>query len=345
MARKSYGEKKAITSIDVAKASGFSQPTVSRVFNPKGNCAVAPEVKEKILAAAKELGYKPNFIASSMSSGRTNIIGIVVGFGIGPFYGQIINDLVARIQAMGKQCLMFKTDNQEQLDTIISSVLQFQVDGIIITSPAISKESIQSHLDISTPIILFNRFIYGIGLHSVYCDNASGGFLAGEYLAKKGHTNIAYVGYIGLASHEIERKSGFLTKLREYNIHSILEEHSEYSYESGREAARRIFSAENPPTAIFCTSDLIAVGVMDVAKFEFGLNVPGDVSIIGFDDIEISHWESYKLTTIRQPVDELMDNVLEILASVIDEPELPPQVRRVELQLIERESVSVNSRC
>ncbi len=337
--RKNSNARKAVTSKDVARLAGVSQPTVSRVFNPSNAAAVAEDARERVLKAAAELGYRRNFIASAVSSGITNIVGVVVGFGVGPFYKEVQSSLITEIQKAGKKCLIFKVEEQKMLDELIENVLQFQVDAIVVLSPAISKASIASCVNRQTPIILFNRHMSNVDAHCVYCDNLVGGMIAGEYIASRGHRNIAYIGYIDEVSSEIKRHDGFLAKLSDYDIYDVMEEFSEYSYESGCMAARKLFKKYNKPTAVFCTSDLIAMGVMDVARYEFGLRVPEDISVVGFDDIPMSSWAAYSLTTVRQPIDKMIEATVDIIKQTKYNSELPRQSIRIPLEIVERKTV------
>ena len=131
MSDKKIPLNKSVTSKDVAKEAGVSQSTVSRVFNSPEGCNVKPHVKERVLQIAKELGYRPNLVARGMISGRTNIVGLVVGDSLGPFYNTIINGFVKKIQDIGKQCLVFKVPRQGQIDQIIERVIPVSYTHLI----------------------------------------------------------------------------------------------------------------------------------------------------------------------------------------------------------------------
>lgn len=327
----------------MARLAGVSQSSVSRVLNADSSREVKEKTREKVLAAAKELGYKPNIIARSMISRKTDIIGVVVGNPVGPFYFKIMMNLMTKIQERGKQCLMFTVEAGEDIDKILQRVLQYQVDGIIITSAALSREMANLCIQNETPIILFNRFVPGLNVSSVYCDNIEAGRIVAQFLWEKGYKNIAYVGYEKDTATEVERKIGFYGKLREYGIYNVVEERADYSYESGAKVAIRLLQKENPPEAIFCSSDLIAIGAMDAARFEMGLKVPEDVSIIGFDDIPMAVLPSYNLTTVHQPVEELGDETMDVLSELIENPGKAPITRMLRMEIIERRSTKAHS--
>ena len=186
---------------------------------------------------------------------------------------------------------------------------------------------------------MFNQYIKGAKTHAVYCNNSSGGETAAQYLFDLGHEKITYMGFINETIGEIQRKTAFLDTLKKHGIYHVEEVYSEYSYESGCENARKIFETSNIPSAIFCTSDLIGVGVMDVARYEFGLKIPEDISVLGFDDIPMSSWASYNLTTISQPVNDLVQNTIDVLEQVMKNKELPPQIIEIPICLKKRNTV------
>lgn len=340
MQRQNASHNKSVTSKDVARLAGVSQSTVSRAFNSIGGKGVRPEARERIMAAAKELGYFPNLVARGMISGKTNVVGLVVGDNLGPFYNRIVNLFIEKVQEIGKQCLVFKVPRQDQIDGIISRVIQFQVEAVIITASAMTKVMVEACKDNDIPVILFNRFIPGVNISTVYVDPIEGGKMAAEYLYQKGHRNIGYIQFVRETSEEMEKKIGFYSRLREYGIHQMQEEAADYDYDSGYEAGLHMLRAENPPTAIFCTSDLVAMGVMDAARQEMGLLVPRDLSVVGYDDIPMAGWKAYGLTTIRQPVEVLISKTVDILVYLLEEENALPKVEMLKPELIERKSTT-----
>lgn len=338
MSEKKVPVNKSVTSKDVAKLAGVSQASVSRVFSNADGCGVKDSMREKVLAAAKELGYRPNFVARGMSSGKTNIVGLVVGGNLGPFYNSIINSFVKKIQEIGKQCLVFKVPRQEQLDQIVERVIQFHVDAVIITASAMTKDMAETIVDNDIPIVLFNRFIPGINVSTVYVDPVEGAGAVAEYLHEKGHRNIGYIHFTEETGEELEKRIGFYSKLRQYGIYQLQEESSGYVYEEGYQAGRKLLSSENPPSAIFCTSDLIAMGVMDAARHEFGFSIPEDLAVVGYDDIPMASWKAYDLTTVRQPIDEMIYETIHIIKSLIDHKE-DVSIKMIKPVLIERSTV------
>ncbi len=329
---------KSVTSKDVAKLAGVSQPTVSRVFNRSEKYRVKDDVQQRVLEAAKELGYRPNLVARGMISGKTNIVALVVGDSLGPFYNKIINMFIARVQELGKQCLVFKVPRQGRMEPIIERVIQFQVEAVIITASAMTKVMAETIVHNHIPVILFNRYIPGIDSNIVYVDTVEGSKKVADFFGKQKHKRVGCIHFSQETAEELDKKNGFYERLKYYGIDVICAEESGYDYQEGYEAGRRILTTENPPTAIFCTSDLIALGVMDVARREFGIAIPEELEIIGYDDIEMARWDSYSLTTVRQPLDDMVDAVMKVLKQCLVEGNNKPQVVQVESKLIERNS-------
>lgn len=324
------------SSIDVARAAGVSQSTVSRAFSPDSR--ISQGTRDRVLAAARQLDYEPNILARSLITQRTGIIGIVMTGISSPFYPYVLERFTQRLQQNGQQALLFSAPPGEDIDAILPLALQYRVDGLIITSATLSSQSIEACIRSGTPVVLFNRTIEGVRVNSVSCDNEAGGRLAADLFVQAGHRNPAYITGLRNTSTNIERQRGYLGRLAElgFTAPTIAEGH--YTYESGFSAAVDLLSRSDPPDAIFCANDILAMGALDAARHKLGLDVPTDVSIIGFDDIPAAGWSSYGLTTIRQQIEPMIEESLRLLSA---EPGLPPVVRYVPGVLVVRDSARV----
>ena len=305
--------RKQVTSIDVAKLAGVSQPTVSRALDP--DSPVSPKTRAKVLAAASELGYTPNVIARSLKSRSTNIVGIIMAnLASSFFYNNVLEQFAYQLQAMGKQVLLFSAPPDRPVDEILPQVLGYQVDALIITSSTPGQAIIDECARRGTPVILFNRFAPGTQANVVCCDNEEGGRQAAHALLSAGHQRIAYMaGPSGTASNSM-REKGFMEYLKAHDSDCYIREDGFYSYEAGRSAARRLLDRDDPPDAVFCAADVLALGALDVARYELGIRVPDELSIIGFDDIPMASWPAYNLTTIHQPVNKMIDAALKLVS-------------------------------
>ncbi len=305
--------QKQITSIDVAELAGVSQPTVSRAFDP--DSPVSPDTRARVLAAAAELGYTPNVIARSLKSRSTNMVGVIMA-NLTPsfFYPNVLEKFTQRLQAMGKQVLLFGAPPDRTVDEILPQVLGYQVDSLIIASTTPGQAIIDECARIGTPVILFNRFAPQTQANVVCCDNEDGGRQVANALLDAGHKRIAYLAGTSSTATNRMREKGFMDQLQARGYGECMREEGVYAYEDGRSAARRLLDRDNPPDAIFCAADVMALGVLDVARYELGINVPQALSIIGFDDIPMASWPAYNLTTIRQPVDEMIDAAIRLIS-------------------------------
>lgn len=324
-----------VTSKDVARLAGVSQPTVSRTFS--GGEQVAPDTREKVLEAARKLGYQPNAIARSLITQRTNIVGIVMADITNPFYPNVLEKFIQRLQDIGRQVLLFDVTPEQHIDDIIPLVLQYQVDALVLTSATLSSEMADECADRGTPVILFNRTVPGANASSVSCDNYGGGRLVADLFLDAGHQRPAYIAGKENTSTNIDREAGFTERLEERGVTDWLREPGEYTYDSGYAGAERLLRRDSPPDAIFVANDIMAMGAIDAAR-DLDVPVPDAVSIIGFDDIPAADWSAYKLTTIRQPVNQMIERTVDVLQKRLESPNLAPVTEAIPGRLIRRDS-------
>lgn len=332
-------EKIRISSIDVAKRAGVSQSAVSRCFTP--GASISDKTKEKVLKAAKELQYTPNVIARSLVQRSTRIIGIVMTNYASPFYTKVLGELTRKVQEHGYNTLLLDIGNHQSVEDVLSTALQYQVDGLIITTATLTSVMVESCLTANIPVILFNRYAMYNELNAVYCDGIDGGQTVAEFLMPN-HDRFACIEGEESSSTSLDRSRGFIDRLKQKGITNCRLERGDFSYESGFSAAERLLKTQNRPDAIFCVSDLMALGAMDAARKEFGLKIPEDLSIVGFDDIAMSSWACYSLTTMRQPVQTMVDATIEQLFNAIKNRSKSTVVQKIKTQLIQRSSTRPN---
>lgn len=324
-----------ITSQDVARLAGVSQATVSRTFS--GDRTVSEATREKVLEAAQRLEYKPNAIARSLITQRTNIVGIVMAYLSSPFYPYVLEKFIQELQTSGRQTLVFSAAADQEADAVLPLALEYQVDALIVTSATLSSKMVEECARAGTPVVLFNRSMVGRRVSAVCCDNLEGGRLVADVLLDAGHTRPAYVSGSVNASTNRDRERGFAERLRERGLPLALREQGHYTYESGYAAAQRLLERDDPPDALFCANDITALGALDLAR-KRGVRVPDELSVIGFDDIPMAAWAAYDLTTIRQPVDAMIAATLAVLQARLDAPEAAPDIRLIPGALVARGS-------
>jgi len=328
-----------VTSTDVARLAGVSQSTVSRTFSAPEK--VAGETRERVRAVAGKLGYEPNAIARSLITQRTNFVGIVMADISSPFYPYVLEKFTERLQEADRHVLLFNAARDQNVDDLLPLALQYRVDALIITSATLSSEMADECMRRGTPVILFNRYVVGSSANAVSCDNVEGGRTAADLLLDAGHQRLAYVAGKANTSTSVDREKGFVEQIRQRGHREPVREQGNYTYESGLNAAKRLMSAAKPPDVIFCANDIMALGAVDAVRHELGLKVPEDVGIVGFDDIPAASWPSYSLTTIRQPVNQMIERTLHLLVERLESPGAEPVLELLNGRVIRRGSVAL----
>ena len=326
-----------ITSAEVARRAGVSQSAVSRVFTP--GASASPSTIEKVRKAAAELGYRPNVLARAMVSGKSRIIGLVVAYLENYFYPEALEKLSNALQAKGYHVLIFMArQTADNVDDVVDEILDYQVDGIIAASVALSSDLAQRCREAGVPIVFFNRTQGDRAFSAVTSDNRAGGRRVAEFLAAGGHRRIAHVAGWEGASTQAEREAGFREGLAAAGLPLHARAVGNFVLDQARDAARALFAAPERPDAVFVANDHMAFGVMDVLRYELGLSVPGDVSVIGFDDVPPAAWPAYDLTTVRQPAERMVAETVDLLLGQIDTPGGPVRRAVIDAPLVVRSS-------
>jgi DNA-binding LacI/PurR family transcriptional regulator len=301
-----------VTARELARNLGVSQSMVSRAFSP--TASIAPAMREKVMEAALALGYQPNVIARSLSTRRSNIVGIVMASMTNPFYTELLEQLTRALQQVGLQTLLFHAPPGEDVDSQLPLLLQYQVDAVVIASATISSAMAREWTATGRPAILFNRTVPGTDVTTVSCDNVAGGRLVADHLVGLGRQRIAYVAGRSDTSTNADREAGFTARLQELGcpLHARVGG-EDYSYEHGYRATLELADAR--PDAIFYANDITALGGMDALRRTLSLRIPEDVAVVGFDDIAMASWPSYALTTVRQPIAAMIETTVARLAS------------------------------
>ena len=340
---KSRQFRSQVSSRDVARYAGVSQATVSRVVNRKGN--VSEETLRKVLAAIHELSYRPNVIAQSLVTQRTRSIGLVVADILNPFYPELVDALEAVAMAEEYNLLLcitnHGTDKEKQH---INSLLGRKVDGIIFSTIPIWSKGIHIVLESGIPMVITNRRLESYDTDYVVVDNARGAYEMTQYLLSLGHRRIAFVQGRADASTSIDRETGYRVALKEAGVKtdSDLIASGGFSHEGGYMAVRELLHKQVPPTAIFCANDAMAFGALDAA-LDMGLHVPKDVSLAGFDDVRLASYRSIALTTVRQPIAQMAEEAMRILASRIEKGDTGERIHRVlPAEIVIRKTVGPN---
>ena len=329
-----------ITAAHVARKAGVSQPTVSRVFTPGSR--VSPDKVKRVQDAARELGYRPNTLARSLNTGRSFTIGIVLAYLKNPFYPEALQKLSERFSERGYHVMVFFAMNlAEEVDGVVEGLLAHQVDGIILASTSMSNQLTSRLRDLNMPFVLFNRGQEDRSLPSVTSANYEGGRLAGRFLAAGGHKRIAHIAGWKKSINGRDRQRGFVDGLAEYGQAPFAIIDSHYRRNMASSATEELFKGKTVPDAIFVGNDHMAFAVLETLRCDLGIRVPEDVSVVGYDDVAMAAWKTYDLTTLRQPVNRMVDETVSMLLGMIEKTQVPKGRLEIESQLIIRGSARV----
>lgn len=329
-----------VTSLDVAKEAGVSQPTVSRVFTP--GMKVSADMERRVRAAAEKLGYRPNTLARSLITGQSKTIGLILAYLDNPFYTEALEKLSQSLRAKGYNIMIILAANHAgEVDSVVQDLLDHQVDGIIMASVSISSALSDRLKEENVPMVLFNRGQDDGSVTSVTSANFDGGRKVAEFLVQGGHCKIAHISGWQGASTGRDRRSGFEAGLAAHGLepHAVVD--GLFSREASAAAARSLFASGPAPDAIFAGNDHMAFAVMEVLRHELGLDIPGEVSIVGYDDVTMSAWESFQLTTVRQPANRMVDAAVDHLLDRIATPDTAPERIEIDGPLIIRKSARI----
>lgn len=329
--------KKRVTSYDVAKAAGVSQSAVSRVFQ-KGK-SVSKKTKDKVLAVAKELGYTPNAIARMLITKRSGMVAVILSSRANLIYPEVLSLLNKRLSKMDERVLLFNLDDAEGLDDILEQIWTFQVDGVIALAAHFDNESIKKFKDHNIPVVLYNRSVTGHSASSVCCNHERGISELVTIVDDFGHKKFLVIAGPTESDVAQERLECAIKALSSKGHCDVPIEYGDYSYDSGRLAFAASMRAGERPTAVICGNDTMAIGVIDEARHNFGLRVPEDLSVVGFDGVNAVYWHSYQLTTIKQPLEQMTKAAVDILLEQVESPENPAQLRVWSGSLIEGNTV------
>lgn len=307
------------TSHDIAREAGVSQSTVSRVL--RHDPRVAPETAERVLAIAKRLGYAPNASARSLVTRRTRTVAVVVADITNPFYPQLVEALHEQLGRGGYRMILFNERTDARGDSGLEVFFNGAgADGAVFLSVTVGPEVAELLTSARIPCVLLNRDASGASVDRVMADHVGGAAAVADHLLTLGHRRIALIAGPANTSTSRDREAGLSEALRRsgFPLDPALRRAGEFTHQSGFQWCTDLLSHPDPPTAIFCANDVVAFGALDAAR-RLRIDVPGTVSIAGFDDIPMAGWEAFSLTTVRQPLVDMARDAAQILIARIEE--------------------------
>lgn len=323
---------------EVAQRAGVSTCTVSNVLNNKR--PVKPETKARVESAAAELRYKPSGVARSLKASRTLTLGMVVTTSTNPFYAEVLQAVEQRCYELGYSLIIANTrGNSERLKEALEVLRERQVDGTILMCTQVNPALHLSKDDLVMPVVVADWGITNLNVDLIQEEGRRGGYLAARHLLDLGHQAIGVLrGPSGKRTAD-ERYSGFCDALQEAGVELRKDWVAEGDFElaGGYLGAQTILKAKQRPTAIIAGNDMMAAGALKALQ-EVGLRVPDDMSLIGYDNIELSSYLVPSLSTIEQPKERLGANAVDLLLDRIKNPDSPLRTITLEPHLIARQS-------
>jgi LacI family transcriptional regulator len=333
--------KKSHTIHDVARTAGVGVGTVSRVLN--NSQSVKDSTREKVLRVISDLNFTPDPIARTMIKKRSGTLGVILPFFTRPFFIELLRNIEAAISRRNCEMVIYNVETDEQRERYFNSLpMRRKVDGLLLVSLSPGDDLLPRLRDAELPTVLIDA--YNPHFTSLVVNNIDGAYTAVRHLIQKGHRRIGFINGIIEGNFKFNQANDRLI-----GVHRALSEGgvqyepelmlaADWNRHSAKEAALKLLRLPNPPTAIFVASDLQAVGVLEAARQQ-GLRVPDELSVVGFDGIELS--DILDLTTIQQPYDKIGEIGVRKLLELIDKSgEVPPELIRFDTHLVERKTVA-----
>lgn len=322
----------AVTLREVALRAGVSRSAVSRTFTD--GASVSDRTRRKVEQAASELGYAPSALASALSTGRTKLIGLVSSNFHNPLFLEIFDLFTRGLQDRGLRPLLVNLSGETDPQASLRMLRQYSVDGVIVASSTLPSSFARAFRNAGLPVVhSFGRWTGQPETHVVGIDNAECGRMAARTLLARGYRKIAFLGGPETASSTQDRLAGFREGAGRIDIPVGFA--ASYSFEAGRAAMQALLCEGPPAEAYFCGDDVLSLGAISALR-DAGFAVPEHVGVIGLNDMEIAGWANIDLTTIHQPVADIIEASIELVVSTIADPDRPPEARLFPCRIVER---------
>ena len=313
----------AVTLKDVAEMAGVSRSAVSRTFTE--GASVSDKVRLKVMEASAILGFHPNALASSLTTGRTKLIGVVSDNFHNPIFLEVFDLITKGLQERGLRTLLVNLSNEVDPANSVRMLRQYSVDGVIVASSTLPVSFAEAFQTAGVPVVhLFGRHSVQPKVHTVGIDNFAAGQMAAQTLIARGYDTIGFMGGPETATSTQDRYAGFLSELRAHpNVAHIVTYAKAYSFAAGRAEMLRLIAA-GPAQAYFCGGDVLSIGALSAAETA-GLSVPNQIGFIGLNDMEMAHWANINLTTIHNPIKQVVASSVELVVAMLLNPTQRPE--------------------
>ena len=319
---------------DVAVRAGVSRSAVSRTFTD--GASVSAKMRSRVEKAAIELGYSPNVLARSLTTRRTKMIGLISNNFHNPIFLAVFDQFTRGLQERGLRPLLVNLSDETDPQNSVRMMRQYSVDGVIVASSTLPPGFSKAFRDQNVPVVhTFGRYSSAPSVHVVGIDNVECGRMVARTLIERGYKRVGFMGGPQSATSTQDRLKGFEEVLKERADITLSVSYADaYSFDAGRREMLRL-AQDAPQEAYFCGDDVLSIGALSALK-DSGLNVPGDVGIIGLNDMEMAGWANIDLTTIHQPIRQIVNSSVELIAAMLEEPDRYPEARLFPCSVVER---------
>jgi DNA-binding LacI/PurR family transcriptional regulator len=323
----------AVTLKDVAIRAGVSRSAVSRTYTE--GASVSDKTRAKVEKAANALGYSPNALASSLTTGRTKLIGLVSNNFHNPIFLEVFDLFTKGLQGRGLRPLLVNLTDEVAPENSIRMLRAYSVDGVIVASSTLPATFAEGFKDAGVPVVhSFGRQSASPKVNVLGIDNIEAGRMAAQTLIARGYKRIAFLGGPKSATSTQDRFAGFSEVLNASDVQMTFSYASNYSFDAGRAEMQRLLQSA-PAEAYFCGDDVLSIGALSAIN-DANLSVPQDIGIIGLNDMEMAGWANINLTTIRNPVEQIVASSIELMEASLKDDSRYPEARLFACQIVER---------
>ncbi|EEX11588.1 transcriptional regulator, LacI family [Ruegeria lacuscaerulensis ITI-1157] len=320
-----------VTAQTIADLAGVSRSAVSRAFSP--GAYLSAEKRHRILKIAAEAGYQPNALAVGLKEGRSNLVAVFVGSMRNPYDAAFMGCLARSLNAIRKWPILID-GTDKSANSAVEELMRYPLDALILRGGSMAPEIVEHCARAGIPMISSGRPVSAPRVDNVCCRNAEGLREMTRLLIARGRSRFGFLGGPPEFYSSAQRRAGVLGALDEAGLRPIAEATGDYTVEVGAAAARRLLR-ENDLDALVCANDATAIGALSAAR-DLSLDVPGDVAVVGFDDIAMAEWPIFNLTTVRNPIEPAVGAIIRLLEKRLADPGKPGESISIDAVIIER---------
>lgn len=324
----------AVTLKDVAERAGVSRSAVSRSYT--GGASVAKLTRRKIEKAAKELGYSPNVLASSLTTGRTKLIGLVSNNFHNPIFLEVFDLFTKGLQDRGLRPLLVNLTDEVDPENSVRMLKAYSVDAVIVASSTLPESFAEGFRAAGVPVVhSFGRHVANPSVSVLGIDNIEAGRLAAQTLIARGYQRIGFMGGPETATSTRDRYKGFAEEMaRRPDLELTSSFAKKYSFDAGRTEMLRVLR-DTPAEAYFCGDDVLSIGALSAIQSS-NLKVPDDIGLLGLNDMDLAGWENINLTTIHNPIKQIVASSVELVDEMLKDEHRAPEARLFACHVVER---------